>query len=45
MMNNTPTDTRYVANDANESGSWWKALNIGMGAMVRKGMHKSLVEH
>jgi hypothetical protein len=34
MMNNTPTDTRYLCNDANESGHWWKALNIGMGAMV-----------
>jgi hypothetical protein len=34
MMNNTVTDTRYGANDANESGNWWKALNIGMGAMV-----------
>jgi hypothetical protein len=45
MMDNTPTDTRYVANDANESGSWWKALNIGMGAMVRKGVYKSLDEH
>lgn len=37
MMDTTPTDTRYVANDANESGCWWKALNIGMGAMVREG--------
>ncbi|KAI8145104.1 hypothetical protein BJV82DRAFT_47992 [Fennellomyces sp. T-0311] len=33
MLNATPTDTRYVANDANESGQWWRALNIGMGAM------------
>ena len=35
FMNATPTDTRYVANDANESGEWWRAINIGMGAMVR----------
>lgn len=34
FMNNTKTDTRYVANDANESGEWWRAVNIGMGAMV-----------
>lgn len=34
FMNNTVTDTRYVANDANESGNWWRACNIGMGAMV-----------
>ena len=39
MMNTTPTDTRYVANDANESGQWWRALNIGMGAMVRMFIH------
>jgi hypothetical protein len=36
FMNNTVTDTRYVANDANESGNWWRAANIGMGAMVKK---------
>ncbi|KAI8977680.1 hypothetical protein BDF20DRAFT_581265 [Mycotypha africana] len=34
LLDNTKTDTRYVANDANESGTWWKAANIGMGAMV-----------
>lgn len=34
FTNNTKTDTRYVANDANESGNWWRAANIGMGAMV-----------
>jgi hypothetical protein len=35
FMNNTKTDTRYVDNDANESGEWWRAANIGMGAMVK----------
>ncbi|ORE13836.1 hypothetical protein BCV71DRAFT_61371 [Rhizopus microsporus] len=34
FMNDTRTDTRFIANDAGESGTWWKALNIGMGAMV-----------
>lgn len=29
MMNATKTDTRYVADDANESGEWWRAHNIG----------------
>ena len=27
----TPTDTNYVANDCNESGSVWEAANIGIG--------------
>jgi len=27
----TPTDTNYVANDCNESGSAWEAANIGIG--------------
>lgn len=27
----TPTDTNYVANDLNESGSSWEAANIGIG--------------
>lgn len=34
FMNHTKTDTTYVANDANESGEWWRAANIGLGAMV-----------
>lgn len=34
FMDNTKTDTRYVANDSNESGEWWRAANIGLGAMV-----------
>ncbi|RUP47294.1 hypothetical protein BC936DRAFT_145892, partial [Jimgerdemannia flammicorona] len=29
----TKTDTKFVADDAGESGEWWKAANIGMGAM------------
>ncbi|KAI9485776.1 MAG: hypothetical protein EXX96DRAFT_19181 [Benjaminiella poitrasii] len=42
LMNNTVTDTRYVANDADESGNWWRACNIGMGAMVQYYIHMRL---
>lgn len=42
FMNNTKTDTRYVANDANESGEWWRACNIGMGAMVNGSLYSSV---
>ena len=35
----TPTDTRYVANDCNESGSSWEAANIGMGAHLHEVGH------
>jgi len=31
-MDTTPTDTRYVANDSNQSGTAWEALSVGMGA-------------
>ncbi|RCI04096.1 hypothetical protein CU098_012191 [Rhizopus stolonifer] len=45
MMNNTVTDTRYIANDANESGYWWKAANIGMGAMLHEVGHCFTLSH
>ncbi|CEP16567.1 hypothetical protein [Parasitella parasitica] len=45
FMNNTPTDTRYVANDANESGNWWRAANIGMGAMMHEVGHSYTLGH
>ncbi|CAO3600995.1 unnamed protein product [Absidia cylindrospora] len=45
MMDTTPTDTRYVANDANESGCWWKALNVGMGAMLHEVGHMFTLSH
>ncbi|EKD15114.1 metallopeptidase [Drepanopeziza brunnea f. sp. 'multigermtubi' MB_m1] len=32
----TPTDTNYVANDCNESGSSWEAANIGIGAHLHE---------
>jgi hypothetical protein len=35
----TRTDTRYVANDCNESGSSWEAANIGIGAHLHETGH------
>ncbi|RDW73864.1 hypothetical protein BP5796_07306 [Coleophoma crateriformis] len=35
----TPTDTEYVANDCNESGSNWEAANIGIGAHLHETGH------
>jgi hypothetical protein len=35
----TPTDTDYVANDCNESGSNWEACNIGIGAHLHETGH------
>ncbi|KAI7907358.1 putative peptidase family-domain-containing protein [Cokeromyces recurvatus] len=45
LLNNTMTDTRYVANDANESGNWWRACNIGMGAMLHEVGHSYTLTH
>ncbi|EXJ84981.1 hypothetical protein A1O3_05656 [Capronia epimyces CBS 606.96] len=35
----TPTDTKFVANDCNESGSSWEAANIGIGAHLHEVGH------
>ncbi|KAF2086309.1 hypothetical protein K490DRAFT_66861 [Saccharata proteae CBS 121410] len=35
----TRTDTKYVANDCNESGSNWEAANIGIGAHLHETGH------
>ncbi|KAK8069309.1 peptidase family-domain-containing protein [Apiospora phragmitis] len=35
----THTDTSYVANDCNESGSSWEAANIGIGAHLHETGH------
>ena len=35
----TRTDTKYVANDCNESGSNWEAANIGIGAHMHEVGH------
>lgn len=35
----TKTDTNYVSNDCNESGSSWEAANIGIGAHMHETGH------
>ncbi|RMZ81994.1 hypothetical protein DV737_g2319, partial [Chaetothyriales sp. CBS 132003] len=39
FMDSTKTDTAYVANDCNESGSSWEAANIGIGAHLHEVGH------
>ncbi|OAG34928.1 hypothetical protein AYO21_10879 [Fonsecaea monophora] len=39
FMDCTRTDTKYVANDCNESGSSWEAANIGIGAHLHEVGH------
>lgn len=39
FMDCTKTDTNYVANDCNESGSSWEAANIGIGAHLHEVGH------
>ncbi|KAJ1676204.1 hypothetical protein EV182_008652, partial [Spiromyces aspiralis] len=34
FLDDTPTDTSILANDANECGTYWRAANIGMGAFL-----------
>lgn len=36
FMDCTKTDTNFVANDCNESGSSWEAANIGIGAHLHE---------
>ena len=39
FMDATRTDTKFVANDCNESGSSWEAANIGIGAHLHEVGH------
>lgn len=36
FLDDTKTDTSVVANDANQSGTSWEALNIGQGAFMHE---------
>ncbi|PRT55467.1 hypothetical protein B9G98_03087 [Wickerhamiella sorbophila] len=36
FLDETRTDTRVIANDANQSGSAWEACNIGQGAFMHE---------
>lgn len=39
FLDDTGTDTRFVANDCNEAGSNWEAVNIGVGAHLHEVGH------
>ena len=39
FLDATKTDTNYVANDCNDSGSSWEAANIGIGAHLHEVGH------
>ncbi|OZJ03266.1 hypothetical protein BZG36_04908 [Bifiguratus adelaidae] len=45
FMDSTATNTRYVANDAGESGEHWKCANVGMGAMLHEVGHCLTLAH
>ncbi|KAJ2269020.1 hypothetical protein J3F81_004471, partial [Coemansia sp. RSA 371] len=45
FLDTTKTDTRYVANDANECGEHWRAANIGMGAFLHECGHLLTLAH
>ncbi|QSL66901.1 hypothetical protein MERGE_001288 [Pneumocystis wakefieldiae] len=39
FLDDTPIDTRYVANDNNESSTVWECANIGIGAFLHEVGH------
>ncbi len=39
FMDSTRTDTKHVANDCNDSGSSWEAVNVGIGAHLHEVGH------
>ncbi|KAJ1943010.1 hypothetical protein EC988_006344, partial [Linderina pennispora] len=45
FLDTTKTDTRYLANDCNECGEYWRAANIGMGAFLHEAGHLLTLAH
>ncbi|KAJ1808061.1 hypothetical protein LPJ56_004787 [Coemansia sp. RSA 2599] len=45
FLDTTKTDTRYLANDCNECGEYWRAANIGMGAFLHECGHLLTLSH
>ncbi|KAJ2855466.1 hypothetical protein J3B02_002153 [Coemansia erecta] len=45
FLDTTKTDTRYLANDCNECGEYWRAANIGMGAFLHECGHMLTLSH
>ncbi|KAI7825909.1 putative peptidase family-domain-containing protein [Kickxella alabastrina] len=45
FLDTTKTDTRYLANDCNECGEYWRSANIGMGAFLHECGHLLTLAH
>ncbi|KAJ2750174.1 hypothetical protein H4S06_004439, partial [Coemansia sp. BCRC 34490] len=45
LLDTTKTDTRYLVNDCNECGEYWRAANIGMGAFLHECGHMFTLAH
>ncbi|KAJ2801627.1 hypothetical protein H4R20_003596 [Coemansia guatemalensis] len=45
FLDTTKTDTRYLANDCNECGEYWRAANVGMGAFLHECGHLLTLAH
>ncbi|KAJ2779426.1 hypothetical protein H4R18_004014 [Coemansia javaensis] len=45
FLDTTKTDTRFLANDCNECGEYWRAANIGMGAFLHEAGHLFTLAH
>ncbi|KAJ2866054.1 hypothetical protein GGI22_001372 [Coemansia erecta] len=45
LLDTTKTDTRYLVNDCNECGEYWRASNIGMGAFLHECGHMLTLSH
>ncbi|KAJ2086071.1 hypothetical protein IW138_005929 [Coemansia sp. RSA 986] len=45
LLDTTKTDTRYLVNDCNECGEYWRAANIGMGAFLHECGHMLTLSH
>ncbi|KAJ2356990.1 hypothetical protein GGF43_001735 [Coemansia sp. RSA 2618] len=45
FLDTTKTDTRHLANDANDCGEHWRAANIGMGAFLHECGHLLTLAH
>ncbi|KAJ2227886.1 hypothetical protein IWW45_006836 [Coemansia sp. RSA 485] len=45
FLDTTKTDTRYLANDCNECGEYWRAANVGMGAFLHECGHLMTLSH
>ncbi|RIB08100.1 hypothetical protein C2G38_374293 [Gigaspora rosea] len=45
FQDETQTDENILANDNNESGTWWRCCNIGIGAMLHEVGHALTYPH